>query len=222
MSTLYLLITSGVVFYFINKNIIEIQLIEFNKQNKFFRTLKMIVQSVGFLLSILISIFVFNIFGIEIKIEILNISAIGILVAVLLTVIHNFYLKEEDKLEKEKFEKYSFLSTVKKMINKISNEKVRLEEEADGYNKDKNEKLIQNLDFLTIKNSLQKDIEFLYLSGYKLSNNKLLNEIDTKYLSILNLNLYSNHDLSKKCNLNIRILEDISNKLKDIEKEISK
>lgn len=74
----------------------------FNKENKFYRPLMFLGKTAIALLFFIIIISLFHIifnFNYEPEINILTFSAIGIIVSVLLTVTHNFYIKEEDKIK---------------------------------------------------------------------------------------------------------------------------
>jgi Ni,Fe-hydrogenase I cytochrome b subunit len=200
--------------YYLTKKALNNYLVHLNKKNKFYKAFEVLISLAMGLIMLLSAIMLLSIIKINLSINILNISAIGILVAVLLTVTHNFYLKEEDILKKKYFEKKEFVNIINKMLNKITFEIKRLEEEANNYNKTPMDKVIQDLDFLSIKNSLQSDIKFLYQNGYTLYDNKLLNEVDTKFLAILDLTKYSKTDLLKNYHKNIEVLKEILQKNK--------
>ena len=108
------------------------------------------------------------------------------------------------------------------MINKISFEIQRLEKEANNYNQTKSDKTIQNLDFFSIKNSLQNDIKYLYNNDINIQNNEILNKIDTKYLAILDLTKYKQVDLIRNYHKNINVLKDILNKLQQLNNDNKK
>jgi len=191
----------------------------FNKNNKYYKLIVPLINFASILLVFSILLFIFDVLFFSLNINILNISAIGILIAVLLTITHNFYLKEEEILKEEKFKKYHFDNTITKMINKISFEIKRLDEESDNYNQNNDDTTIQNLDFLTIKNSLHDDIKMLYLNGINITKIQVLNDIDTKYLAILDLSKYRQTNLLKNYNKNIRVLRDILTMLQKIDKK---
>jgi Ni,Fe-hydrogenase I cytochrome b subunit len=206
--------------YYLTKKALNNYLVHLNKKNKFYKAFEVLISLAMGLIMLLSAIMLLSIIKINLSINILNISAIGILVAVLLTVTHNFYLKEEDILKKKYFEKKEFVNIINKMLNKITFEIKRLEEEANNYNKTPMDKVIQDLDFLSIKNSLQSDIKFLYQNGYTLYDNKLLNEVDTKFLAILDLTKYSKTDLLKNYHKNIEVLKEILQKIRGIQSDV--
>lgn len=74
---------------------------QFNKENKFFKPLVGLGKTAIALVSLIIILSLWHIcFNYEIvEINILTFSALGIIISVLLTITHNFYIKEEDKIK---------------------------------------------------------------------------------------------------------------------------
>lgn len=157
-----------------------------NNENIFFIYVKIFITLAIFLGIFLFILLLLNILNIDIKINITNISSIGIITAVLLTISHNFYLKNEDEVNNKQKSKLIISYTIEKMLRNCQNELTRIREQEVYLNKlltEKNDDF-NNFYLDSIKKYLEDNLKILLDNIKYLNNITILTEIELELLKI--------------------------------------
>lgn len=157
-----------------------------NNENIFFIYVKIFITLAIFLGIFLFILLLLNILNIDIKINITNISSIGIITAVLLTISHNFYLKNEDEVNNKQKSKLIISYTIEKMLRNCKNELTRIREQEVYLNKLLTEKDddFNNFYLDSIKKYLEDNLKILLDNIKYLNNITILTEIELELLKI--------------------------------------
>ena len=157
-----------------------------NNENTFFIYVKIFITLAIFLGIFLFILLLLNILNIDIKINITNISSIGIITAVLLTISHNFYLKNEEEVNNKQKSKLIISYTIEKMFRNCQNELIRIREQEVYLDKLLTEKDGDfNIFYLdSIKKYLEDNLKILLDNIKYLNNITILTEIELELLKI--------------------------------------
>ena len=197
MSSMWIFVLIGFIYMLANQGTKE-YISKFNKDNHFYQPLIILIKTAMTLFFFII----FLSFSEEITDRsIVNFSAIGIIVSVLLTVTHNFYLKEEDKIKENNNNDTEIKNLLLSLKDEINLVWTHFSDDIGPHICDNkvNQKGFQifvpiTMDYFTIYNNntdrigkikndeLRKEIIFIYTKGKSLIdsllfNNKLLEEL---------------------------------------------
>ena len=157
-----------------------------NHENTFFIYVKIFITLAIFLGIFLFILLLLNILNIDIKINITNISSIGIITAVLLTISHNFYLKNEDEVNNKQKSKLIISYTIEKMLRNCQNELIRIREQEVYLNELLRERNgdFNNFYLDSIKKYLEDNLKIILDNIKYLNNITILTEIELELLKI--------------------------------------
>lgn len=196
-----------------------------NNENIFFIYVKIFITLAIFLGIFLFILLLLNILNIDIKINITNISSIGIITAVLLTISHNFYLKNEEEVNNKQKSKLIISYTIEKMLRNCQNELIRIREQEVYLNKLLTEKDgdFNNFYLDSIKKYLEDNLKILLdnlkilLDNIKYLNNiTILTEIELELLKIQPSKFKQQRKQIEQYNNNNMALDIIKNKLNQL------
>jgi hypothetical protein len=196
----------------------KIYLEKLNTKNNFYIYIKIFITlaiGLGIILFILLAL---NILNIEININIVNISSIGILVAVLLTISNNFYLKEEEEFNNKKKSKLIITYTLEKMTRICQNELRRIENQESYLNAllHKKSEEFHNFYFEAIKENLEVNLKILLENIKYLDELNLLSEFELELVKLQPSKFKEQTELIKHYHNNKESLQIIKNKLNEL------
>ncbi|BAK72898.1 hypothetical protein [Arcobacter sp. L] len=189
-----------------------------NNENTFFIYVKIFITLAIFLGIFLFILLLLNILNIDIKINITNISSIGIITAVLLTISHNFYLKNEEEVNNKQKSKLIISYTIEKMFRNCQNELIRIREQEVYLNKLLTEKDsdFNNFYLDSIKKYLEDNLKILLDNIKYLDNITILTEIELELLKIQPSKFKEQRRLIEQYHNNNTALTSIKNKLNQL------
>lgn len=189
-----------------------------NNENTFFIYVKIFITLAIFLGIFLFILLLLNILNIDIKINITNISSIGIITAVLLTISHNFYLKNEEEVNNKQKSKLIISYTIEKMFRNCQNELIRIREQEVYLNKLLTEKDgdFNNFYLDSIKKYLEDNLKILLDNIKYLDNITILTEIELELLKIQPSKFKEQRRFIEQYHNNNTALTSIKNKLNQL------
>lgn len=188
-----------------------------NDKNDFYIYVKIFIGFAIGLSIFLLILLILNILNIDININIINISSSGILIAVLLTISHNFYLKKEDELNSKNKSKLIISYTIEKMTRNCQNELKRIKDQEPYLNELlKKRKELDNFYLEAIKENLENNLKVILDNIRYLEEIHLLSEIELELLKIQPSKFIEQDEGIRHYHRNNESLENINNKLNQL------